>query len=156
MTQRLRLPLGFMLCSGTLLAVAVVYAWRGSTIFSPGPLHEGRATQEFVVRVERGGVRSHAQLANNCAACHAPAWSSERMETRCLDCHQEIQTEIRRRNPCMAGWQTSTECLLCHTEHQGPHASLTDFSQFDHGCTEFPLTGKHTGLACANATRAGI
>lgn len=149
MQQLLRLPLGFLLCSGTLLAVGLVYAWRGSTIFSPGALHEGRSPQEFAAKLELGGVSSHAQLSKNCAACHAPAWSNERMETRCLDCHQQIQRDIRKQVSLHGKISSAGECLRCHTEHLGPHATLTDFTQFDHGCTAFALTGKHAGLACA-------
>ncbi len=51
----------------------------------------------------------------------------------------------------IAAWQDGERWgvpALSH-EHLGPHATLTDFAQFDHGCTEFPLTGKHAGLACA-------
>src|SRR5689334_22990705 len=114
MQQLLRLPLGFLLCSGTLLVVGLVYAWRGSTIFSPGPLHEGRAPQELVAKVKLGGVSSHAQLANNCAACHVPAWSSERMETRCMNCHQQIQTDIRKHVSLHGKIVNAAECLRCH------------------------------------------
>src|SRR6478672_3249967 len=143
MFKGFRLPLGFLLCSGTLLVVAIIYAWRGSTLFSPGALHEGSPITATSAKVELGGVSSHAQLSNRCAACHVPAWSNERMETRCLSCHQEIQTSINKQVSLHGKIKDAGECRNCHTEHLGPQATLTDFHQFNHGWTEFPLTGKH-------------
>lgn len=99
-------------------------AWGagGGAMFSPGALHAGDSTATVL-----GGVESHARLARRCDACHAPPWSRETMGGRCLDCHTDVQAELRDSTSLHGGAPDVRRCLDCHTEHGGPSASLTRF-----------------------------
>src|SRR5436190_9011293 len=125
------------------VAVVGVLAVHGQQMFSPGPLNA-----ETRAGVTRGGVRSHAEIGGNCAACHAPPWSSETMSNRCLDCHQEVREQMDRRGPLHGLLAEGKDCRSCHTEHRGTHAALTDITTFDHSCAAFKLSGKHAALDC--------
>ena len=77
-----RLGSGWVLTLVTLAAVVILAVISGGKMFSPGALNaQGRASRTL------GGVRSHAEIGGNCAACHAAPWSGETMTTRCLKCH---------------------------------------------------------------------
>src|SRR5260221_4033459 len=76
----------------TLATVAVLagfYSSGGGKMFSSGPL-----SQQHRGREKLGGVSSHAEIAGNCSACHAPAWSRETMASRCLDCHANVRAQL--------------------------------------------------------------
>jgi hypothetical protein len=125
----------------TVGVVAFVYFSRGGEMFSPGALNaQGRAPL--------GGVGSHAQLGGNCAACHAPAWSSETMADRCMNCHTDVRCQLNAKQPLHGTLSAGTECRNCHTEHQGPHGVLTNMTKFDHDCAAFKLTGAHRKVDC--------
>jgi hypothetical protein len=125
------------------VAVVGVLAVHGQQMFSPGPLNA-----ETRSGVTRGGVRSHAEIGGNCAACHAPPWSGETMASRCMDCHHEVRAQMDNHGPMHGLLAAGKDCRDCHGEHRGPHAALTDMTTFDHGCTAFRLTGKHKGIDC--------
>jgi hypothetical protein len=57
---------------------------RGSILFSAGPLNAQIGAQTL------GGVRSHADLATKCAACHPAPWQTETMSDRCVACHADV------------------------------------------------------------------
>lgn len=105
-------------------AVAAGAAWlaSGGGVASPGALHAGRDGGAPI-----GGVASHAELARQCGACHAPPVGSERMADRCLACHTEIRTEIGDTAQLHGMLPNAAACLHCHVEHNGPHAGLTEF-----------------------------
>ena len=139
-----RIPSGLWIVLGTLFLTAVAYLVRGETLFSPGELRQVTAG-----RAKLGGVRSHAELSHRCSACHAPVDHSTTMSALCLDCHRDVGDQIARREPLHGRFNAAENCRQCHTEHQGPAASLTTFAHFDHRLTSFPLTGRHQLLACA-------
>lgn len=137
----LRSPL---LALAALGGLGLAFAQWGHALFSPGELNaQARAT------VARGGVHSHAELRNQCSACHAPPWSGEPFAARCLACHVETTREITVRAPIHGTMPAGRDCIACHHEHRGEHGALTDFAQFDHRFAAFQLTGKHQVIACA-------
>src|SRR5262249_6869829 len=79
----LRLPnAGEWAAITTVVVVGVILAFHGG-MFSPGALNaQGRSSRQI------GGVSSHADLSNNCAACHATVLSRKKMGDRCLACHE--------------------------------------------------------------------
>lgn len=104
------------------------------------------------------------RFGTDCAACHSTsAWTpakfdhnlaafkleGEHAETECESCH---------RNGVYQG--TPTDCYSCHKqddEHDGRYGTdcaachtPTDWEDatFDHDRSNFPLTGRHVGLAC--------
>ncbi len=148
--QRLfRLAPGIAAALGTLGAVAGLLAIRGGTMFSPGPL-----SARDRPNVSLGGVRSHAEIAGNCAACHVPPWGRETMATRCLNCHTAIGEQLAAGRGLHGKLSAGRRCRDCHSEHKGAHADLTSLAHFDHDRTEFPLTGKHRSVDC-QACHAG-
>lgn len=143
MTPLSRIPSGMWIVLGTLFLAAGAYWVRGDSLFSPGAL-QGRPRESAML----GGVRSHAELANRCTACHEPFGSDFHMGSRCLLCHVEIRSQIDQRRPLHGRLSQVENCRTCHTEHRGTQAALTNFDRFDHEATDFPLTGKHLAIAC--------
>lgn len=137
----MRRPLGCLTATGLLAAVITAVtvvgaaAFTGNAIFSPGGLNGSLGLSAL------GGVRSHAELAQRCASCHAPIWSGERMGDRCLDCHVEIQTELDDQASLHFGLADPGNCRDCHSEHHGALATLTraDMRGFPHERVGFSL-----------------
>ena len=140
--------LGFLSASGALMAgvtvviIALLSVLLGPVLFSPGELSavsKGHAL---------GGVTSHAQLGNNCDACHSLPWSSSTMADRCVVCHTDVSNEIQSRSGLhgwlMGGLSVPT-CKGCHTDHRGPNGVLNDF---DHSKLPFKLIGRHATVPC--------
>lgn len=121
----------------TVAVVVFFLTTSGQEMFSAGPLHaQPRKT------VTRGGVGSHAEIAS-CSACHASVFSSDTMADRCMVCHDNIRAQLDGQKAMHGKFINGQQCTDCHTEHKGPHGSLTDMRDFDHACTAFPLVGKH-------------
>jgi hypothetical protein len=106
-------------------AVAALAAWAasGGGVLSPGRLHAGRDGG-----TPMGGVASHAELARQCAQCHAPPLGPERMADRCLACHVDVRAELGDSTQLHGILPDGGQCLRCHVEHRGPAAVLTAFS----------------------------
>jgi len=111
-------PFGLVVGALALLAVAGVGLATSGQIFSPGPLSTANPTG-----VVLGGVRSHAELQTQCAACHPAPWSVQRTADRCLTCHTSVRAQLT--DPAtLHGSLAAQRCRDCHTEHNGPKASL--------------------------------
>jgi hypothetical protein len=134
---------GRLLAAGALGVAVVAVCLGGGRMFSPGALNGQSRTSTRL-----GGAAAHADLANNCSACHAPAWSKETMTSRCLDCHTDVRQQLDTHGPLHGRMSDGMECRRCHTEHNGPHGTLTSLEHFDHGWTGFRLTGKHRAVDC--------
>jgi hypothetical protein len=139
-------PLGCLSRSGIvaalltwLLLLAVGLVWRGA-LFSPGPLNAQPPG------VPPGGVRSHAELSQQCSACHPAPWSQDRMSDRCLACHSDVRLQLEDSGTlhgallAVGGTQA---CYACHPEHRGLDAPLTvvDNERFPHDATGYSLQG---------------
>ena len=96
---------------------------------------------------------AHAKFEENCNNCHL-AFSKKSQDKLCLGCHKPIQadrtasTGFHGRSPLMTG----QNCNNCHTEHQGRDASIVWLGKdtFDHGQTDYPLTGAHRYVDCGD------
>ena len=121
-------PLGCLSRSGIIAALltwilllAVGIVWRGAP-FSSGPLNAQTSG------VQLGGVRSHAELGQQCSACHPAPWSRDRMSDRCLACHTDVGLQLEDTGTlhgalmAIGGIQA---CYACHPEHGGVDAPLT-------------------------------
>ena len=127
----------------TAVAACIGLAAAGGSLFSPGDVNgDSRKGGEL------GGVSSHAAI-RSCSGCHPGPSSGDSMADRCTNCHAEVRREIDDKRSLHGKLPAGTSCGGCHAEHRGPHAPLTDFARFDHGFTDFPLTGKHRDRACA-------
>lgn len=122
MSEQWTLIRGRRLMAFIAVSVVVVFAGIGMpSIFSPGPLN-ARVSQTSL-----GGVLSHAELSNQCSACHAPPWQSVTMAQRCMSCHTSVATQLENGQwpHSMAVSVTKTTCKNgCHTEHRGPASNL--------------------------------
>jgi len=135
---------GFVSATGIVVAVVLllgILTWdlvRGPALFSPGPLN-AEATGPAL-----GGVTNHAQLGDDCGACHPAPSSSTTMADRCLDCHEAIRADIAAKkgvHGSLAKAQSSPTCRGCHPEHHGPNGALTslDGATFPHDLFGFSL-----------------
>jgi hypothetical protein len=101
---------------------------------------------------------AHAKYEDDCSNCHDRANSSRQSEL-CMNCHKDIAVDVQKRSGFhgrMANAGTAGQCLACHSEHHGRSSSIVrlDTVQFDHGQTNFALTGAHRGVDCAGCHKA--
>jgi hypothetical protein len=94
---------------------------------------------------------AHAKIEAACSSCHDR--TNVRSQTSlCLNCHKQIAGDISAQRNFHGRLPNagSGECRACHTEHKGRAADIEqlDRAHFDHGLTDFPLTGAHAGLLC--------
>lgn len=145
-------PSAFIATLLTLIVIAGFAFADGNNIFSPGALN---AEQGALI----GAVTSHAQIDKDCAKCHAAPWDANNMDGLCIQCHQEISTQVADKNS-MHGIMLNGDtlaCRDCHPEHRGATAPLTilDIGGFPHQTTGFALAShqkRDAGLAftCAD------
>ena len=97
-------------------------------------LHNERSTYEL----------TGAHIATPCSGCHRPDFEEkphfEIAETTCVTCHQD---DDPHGNQFIADGMETT-CESCHEIEDWRDPSL-----FDHGDTEFPLTGVHQATECS-------
>ena len=86
---------------------------------------------------------AHVQVA--CATCHTNGYSGTSSE--CYSCHQQDYQSATDPNHVAGNYPH--ECQLCHST-----ANWND-ATFDHNTTQFPLTGAHVSVACANCHANG-
>lgn len=122
---------------------------RGGILFSPGSLNAQKSDQPL------GGVRSHADLATKCAACHPAPWQLATMSDRCIVCHIDVLADPKNFHRIIS--TSANNCRDCHTDHHGPAQSLTsmDMSKFPHDKVGYSLKGhaktaNGSAFACAD------
>lgn len=103
-----------------------------SYLLSPGELSNMEAEEVML-----GGVKSHAELEHQCSHCHAPIHCVT--DSRCQDCHFEIEQDRLDVNTIHGRLPGVSKCQTCHPEHQGHEADLTVFAfpNIDH----YAMTG---------------
>lgn len=99
---------------------------------------------------------AHARLEAKCDSCHS-SFAKEAQNGKCLACHKGVAGDVATRthfhgkfNPARTG-----ACKSCHTEHKGRATRLIQLNQatFNHGFTEFELTGAHRSARCTSCHR---
>ena len=85
----------------------------------------------------------HQQVANDCAGCHNGDYNNT--PEQCVACHQDEYNNA----PEHTAQNYPTDCTLCHT------LNAWDEVSFDHSNTNFPLTGAHQNVDCANCHENG-
>jgi hypothetical protein len=102
-----------------------------------------------------GAVFSHANTrfplvgrhtAVSCASCHVGGVYVG-LATTCVSCHLANYQKATNPNHVTAGFPQ--ECNVCHSP------SGWTPSSFNHASTPFPLTGRHTSVACASCHIGG-
>ncbi len=87
-----------------------------------------------------------AHTALQCAQCHVVGRFAG-LGKSCDVCHTDAFNKTSNPNHAAAGF--AKDCALCHTTVQWKGA------QFDHGRTQFPLTGAHKPAQCASCHVGG-
>jgi hypothetical protein len=95
--------------------------------------------------------RAHSDLEGmaNCTKCHTIG--EKISNTKCLDCHKEIQTRIDKKKGYHASKEVAgKDCFTCHSEHHGLNFEMIRFDEenFDHQLTGYALTGAHKKIDC--------
>jgi hypothetical protein len=91
--------------------------------------------------VSPGNLRpAHAELQDNCFACHAPLRGAS--PDRCIACHKVADiglrttkgTPVSRRTgrPPFHQYLTSQNCMACHSDHAMPRLARKRVRTFDH------------------------
>ncbi len=101
---------------------------------------------------------AHEESDAICKSCHA-SFNKNAQTTLCLECHKDVGADIsgkkgfHGRAPSIAGAQ----CKTCHSEHKGAGFKIAEFDRagFDHGLTDYPLTGGHAKVACEDCHKGG-
>lgn len=116
--------------------VAVTLA-VGGVLFSPGAL-----SAQGLDRPALKGFQSHVDFEGRCEWCHAP-WEGV-TASLCEDCHTDVAGERRTASGVHGVLQSTHDCRLCHTEHQGREAdqSASAMQAFPHEQTGYSLV-KH-------------
>ncbi len=79
-----------------------------------------------------------AHLTVDCISCHATGYAATPLD--CFSCHQSEFNQVTEPNHALQNFDH--DCTSCHTTGAWKPAT------FDHGATEFPLTGAHSSLQC--------
>jgi hypothetical protein len=89
---------------------------------TPGPLSAAKAAESEPI----DGYSSHADFEQECGHCHAPLHCVT--DTRCQDCHMEIAEQRLTATGLHSHFPGVEQCQICHVEHQGRDASITEFA----------------------------
>jgi hypothetical protein len=90
---------------------------------------------------------SGAHRAVACAQCHVNNRFAG-INAQCVGCHQQDYASAQQ--PSHTQPQFPTDCTVCHTTTVWRPAS------FDHGRTQFPLTGMHLSATCDQCHNNGV
>ena len=90
---------------------------------------------------------SGAHRAVLCSGCHADGVYKGK-PTACVACHQAKYSATKSPPHAQVGY--STACASCHSTNAWTP------STFDHGLTQFPLTGAHKAALCASCHADGV
>lgn len=118
----------------------ILFGYNLSAQISPGDLSKAHSGLEGV---------------SNCTKCHS--LGNKVTRTKCLDCHQEIRSEILDKKGYHSTAEVGAkECFTCHNEHHGLNFQLIRFekAKFDHRKVGFELKGKHALLDCRSCHQA--
>jgi hypothetical protein len=88
-----------------------------------------------------------AHRAVTCQQCHSDGVYAGKATT-CVSCHQTDYNTAA--NPSHSQARFPTDCTGCHT------TTAWSPSLFDHGLTQFPLTGAHKAATCAQCHADGV
>jgi hypothetical protein len=93
---------------------------------------------------------------SNCVLCHD--LGAKVSNTKCLDCHQEIQTLLFQNKGFHATSKVKTQdCFKCHNEHHGRKFEMIRFDtkNFDHTSVGYKLEGAHASVDCRQCHAPG-
>ncbi|MDE2405119.1 MAG: cytochrome C [Sphingomonadales bacterium] len=133
--------------------------WRAFWLVLLALLAAPAAAQSIVERLISPGALSapHARLEARCDACHT-SFRKVAQSGQCLACHKPVAADIAGGTGLHGKWAPAHgECRTCHAEHKGRGTPLVrlDRNSFNHGLTDFALTGAHVRTACNGCHQPG-
>ncbi len=126
--------LGFLLTLLLFIGLGFSLWFNRGLAFSPGKV-SAKSADGIVIQ----GFTSHADFEKQCGNCHAPLTTN--LATRCLDCHTEIDQQIKTGQGIHSQIAAVDGCASCHPEHRGRSFDPTSasFQLFDHTTSGFSL-----------------
>ena len=126
--------LGFVLTLLLFIGLGFSLWFNQGLAFSPGKV-TAKSAEGVVIQ----GYKSHADFEKRCGACHEPLKSN--LATKCLNCHVDIDQQIKSNQGIHSRLGEVNECASCHPEHRGRSFDPTtaSFQLFDHSTTGFSL-----------------
>lgn len=86
---------------------------------------------------------------SDCFACHESGGNFSGLSSECFACHEDDYNNPAN-DPNHITANFPTQCQQCHTIYGWSPSS------FDHGLTEFPLTGSHINTECSSCHSSGF
>jgi hypothetical protein len=109
---------------------------------SPGKLGQGHADLEGL---------------NNCAKCHSSNARGSADPQLCRDCHEPIDTRMKKKKGLHGSGDDFNQCGKCHPDHLGRKFNLVNWKRvggsqekFKHDLTGYKLEGGHIKVKCAD------
>ncbi|MGI9225013.1 MAG: cytochrome c3 family protein [Woeseiaceae bacterium] len=103
-------------------------------------------------------VSSHADIEDECDACHDPLSDQPQFEF-CIVCHEDEGRDIAADTGFHGRLPRAEvlQCAECHTDHEGRDIDIValDEASFDHALTDFELQGAHDDVACGECHAEG-
>jgi hypothetical protein len=98
---------------------------------------------------ELAKAHEHLEGIHHCLDCHSTG--DKISNTKCLDCHKEINERITNKHGYHASAQVKgKQCVECHSDHHGKTFQIIKFDKdkFDHSLTGFELKEEHAKIKC--------
>ncbi len=104
-------------------------------------------------------IEGHAEWEGECGKCHA-SFERGAQDALCLNCHKPIAKDVAA-GTGFHGLELVARprlCQNCHAEHKGRDADVVKLNTalFDHDLTDFPLHGRHEGVACSGCHESDV
>ncbi|MCR4287108.1 MAG: hypothetical protein NUW09_03740, partial [Deltaproteobacteria bacterium] len=115
-----------------ILPLTAAFAEEGAgSLISPGALAGPHAKYEGI---------------GNCTKCHKLRGGVP--DANCLGCHDKLAAKIKDKKGLHSKY--TEQCISCHSDHKGRKFKMVSLEEgkFSHNRTEYPLEGKHSGVAC--------
>jgi hypothetical protein len=126
--------LGYLLTFLLFFGLGITLWFNRGLAFSPG-----KVTAKSIDGIVLQGFTSHADFEKQCNECHEPLKSN--IATKCLNCHVEVDKQIKTGQGIHSQLATVNECASCHPEHKGRGFDPTkaSFQLFNHSSASFSL-----------------
>lgn len=97
-------------------------------------------------------IAGHADVEAQCEKCHE-AFDKGAQDRLCLSCHEDVGEDVKASRGAHGRTflRTQSACRECHTDHKGREFDIValDPTVFRHDWTDYPLTGAHVAVQCA-------
>ncbi len=104
-------------------------------------------------------VEGHAEFESDCSSCHVDDSRPDiGVNELCAGCHEGVG-EDRRTGRGFHGRSNAarrSDCVACHTDHEGRDADIVPEDYFSHDLADFALTGAHASISCSGCHETDV